>query len=81
MKQLIDKGGLGMPYSADNDLSIIDNTVYIAGIKMNRASGWYDDFVNGANTLECRPNKKSIYIAYVWHEGSTIHRGFSAAGG
>ena len=60
VSQLTDKDGLDRSYSADNDLSIIDNTVYIAGTHMNRASDWYDDFVKGANTLVCRPNNKSI---------------------
>ena len=44
---------------------------------MNRAIDWYDDFVNGANTLECRPNHKIINISHVWNETSTIHRGLS----
>ena len=43
--QLTDQDGLDRSYSADNDLSIIDNTVYIAGTHMNRASDWYADFV------------------------------------
>ena len=43
VKQLTDKDGLDRSYVAENDLSIIDNTVYIAGPKMNRPSDWYDD--------------------------------------
>ena len=45
VNQLTDKDGLDRSYSADNDLSNIDNTVYIAGTHMHRASDWYDDFV------------------------------------
>ena len=44
VKQLTDKDGLDRSYVAENDLSIIDNTVYIAGTKMNRPSDCYDDF-------------------------------------
>ena len=80
VNQLTDKDGLDRSYSADNDLSIIDNTVYIAGTHMHRASDWYDDFGTGANTLEYRPNDQSIYMFYVWNGSSTIHRGFSKAG-
>ena len=43
VKQLTDKDGLDRSYVAENALSIIDNTVYIAGTKMNRPSDWYDD--------------------------------------
>ena len=42
-KQLTDTFGLGRSYDADNDLSFIDNTIYIAGTHMGRASDWYDD--------------------------------------
>ena len=28
-------------YDAANDISIIDNTLYIAGTKLGRARGWY----------------------------------------
>ena len=45
VNQLTDKDGLDRSYSTNNDLSIIGNTVYIAGTHMNRASDWYDDFV------------------------------------
>ena len=44
-KQLTDKDGLDRSYDADNDVSIIDNRVYIAGTKIGRASDWYDDIV------------------------------------
>ena len=43
VKQLTDKDGLDKSYVAENDLSIIDNTRYIAGAEMNRPSDWYDD--------------------------------------
>ena len=43
VNQLTDKDGLGRSYVAENDLSIIDNTVYIAGTHMNRPSDWYAD--------------------------------------
>ena len=43
LKQLTDKDGLDRSYEAKNDLSIIDNTVYISGTHMNRPSDWYDD--------------------------------------
>ena len=43
--QLTDHDGLDRSSSGENDLSIIDITVYIAGTYMNRASDWYDDFV------------------------------------
>ena len=45
VKQRADKDGLDRSYSADNDLSIIDNTIYIAGTQMNRPSDWRDYFV------------------------------------
>ena len=42
-KQLTHKDGLDMAYGAGNDISIIDNILYIAGTKVGRASDWYDD--------------------------------------
>ena len=80
VSQLTDKDGLGGSYSADNGFPIIDNTVYKANTQMNRASDWYDDFLKGANTLECRPKNKSIFTFHVWNEGSTIYRGLSKEG-
>ena len=32
-------------YDAENDISIIDNTVYISGTKIGRTSDWHDDRV------------------------------------
>ena len=43
VNQLTDEDGLDRSYAAKNDLSIIDNTVYIAGTHMKRPSDWYDD--------------------------------------
>ena len=43
LNQLTDKDGLDGSCEAKHDLSIIDNTVYIAGTHMNRPSDWYDD--------------------------------------
>ena len=43
VKQLTDKDRLDRSYSVDNDISIIHNTVYIAGTHFGRASNWYDD--------------------------------------
>ena len=43
VKQLTDKDGLDRSNSADNDISIIDNTVYIARTHLGRASDLYDD--------------------------------------
>ena len=43
VKQLTDQDGLDRSYSADNYISIIDNTVYIARTHLGRASDWYDD--------------------------------------
>ena len=45
VNKLTDQDGFDKSYCADNDLSVIDNTVYIAGTYMNRASDWCDDFV------------------------------------
>ena len=64
MSQLTDKDGLDRSYSADNDLSIIDNTVYIAGTHMNRASDWYDDFVKVPTLWNAVPNNKSTYCLF-----------------
>ena len=41
-KQFTDKDGLDRAYGAAHDISIIDNTLYVAGTKMGRASEWYD---------------------------------------
>ena len=57
VNQLTDKAGSDRSYNADNDLSIIDNTLYIARTHIERANDWYDDFVKCANIRECRPNK------------------------
>ena len=43
VKQLTDKDGLDRSYDAENDISIIDNTIYIAGTHSGRASDWYYD--------------------------------------
>ena len=43
VKQFTDKDGLDRSYSADNDTSITDNTVYRAGTHLGRASDWYYD--------------------------------------
>ena len=43
VNQLTDKDELDRSYVGDNVLSIIDNTVYIAGAHMKRPSDWYDD--------------------------------------
>ena len=42
-KQLTDNTRLGRASEAAHDISIIDNTLYIAGPKFGRASDWYDD--------------------------------------
>ena len=51
VKQLTDKGRLDRSYRADNELSLFDNTVYIAGAQMNRASDWYDDVVRAPRLI------------------------------
>ena len=43
VKQLTYKDGLDRSYSADNDISIKDNAVYISGTHLVRASDCYDD--------------------------------------
>ena len=45
VNNLTDKDGTDRSYSADNELAIIDNTVYIAKAQMTRTSDWYDDIV------------------------------------
>ena len=45
VNNLTDKDGTDRSYSADNELAIIDNTVYIAKPQMKRANDWYDDIV------------------------------------
>ena len=45
VKQLTDNDGLDRSYDAENDISVIDNTVYISGTKIGSASDWYDDIV------------------------------------
>ena len=64
LKQLTDEDGLDRSYEAKNDLSIIDNTVYIAGTHMNRPT----------ISLACRPSRQSIQGLHVWYEGSSIRR-------
>ena len=54
-KQLTDEDGLDRAYGAENDISIIDNTLYIAGTKVGRASDWYVDITKGAVALGCSP--------------------------
>ena len=80
-KQLTDRGGLDRAYRAGNDMSIIDNALYTAGTKVGRASGWYDDLYEGADSLERRPHSKSIRVFHVWNESPSICRGISKAGG
>ena len=43
VKKLTDNDRLDRSYVAENDVSIIGNTVYISGTHMNRPSDWYDD--------------------------------------
>ena len=46
VKQLTDKDGLDRSYDAANDISITDNTIYLAGTRIGRASDWYVDITN-----------------------------------
>ena len=45
-KQLMDKVGLGRAYGAAHGISIVDNTLYIVGTKVGRASDWHADITN-----------------------------------
>ena len=40
VNQLTDKDGSDRSYNADNDLSTIDNTLYIARTHIERAKDW-----------------------------------------
>ena len=68
VKQFTCKDGLDKSHSADNDKSITDNTVYIAGTHSGRASDWYDDILKSAITMECRSKSQSIQILHVVYE-------------
>ena len=45
LKQLTEKGGSDRVYDGNTDISIIDNTINIAGTRLGRGSVWYDDIV------------------------------------
>ena len=55
VNNLTDKDGSDRSYSADNELAIIDNTVYIAKAHMTRASDWYDDIVKAPTLWNAVP--------------------------
>ena len=80
VNQLTDQDGFDRSYCADNDVAVIDNTVYIAGTYMNTASTWYADFVKVPTLWNAVPITINRKILYVWNESSTKYRGLSKDG-
>ena len=81
MKELTDKDGLDRSYAAENDLSNIGNTVYIARTHVNRASDLYDDFFKVPSLWNAVPIVNHYKSLHVWYGNLTIYRRFSEASG
>ena len=78
-KQLTDNDGLDRAYAPANCVSIIDNTLHIAGTKVGGASDWYDDITKVPTLWNAVSYSKSMQVLYVWNESSSLCRRFSKA--
>ncbi|MFM7978984.1 MAG: hypothetical protein ACKPKO_06670, partial [Candidatus Fonsibacter sp.] len=55
-QDLTDKDGLDMAYANNDDISLLRNTMYVAGTKLNRSSDIYDDITKVPTILNAVPD-------------------------
>ena len=60
-------------------LSIFDNTSYIAGTMIGRASDWYDDIVKVPSLWNAVPITNQYKSFFVWYESRYTYSGFGKA--
>ena len=78
--QLTDRCGLDRSYDANNYISINDNTVYIAGTHLGRASDWYDDIFRVPSLWNAVPIVNQFKFFMLCMRSMTIYRRLGKSG-